>query len=85
MNTLLSVRTNIVYAKKQNENNEDEFVRHQELIFLVEKPNYRYSTEGEIIRERSIDEVRFTVSVKSFDKLIEVLERLKDIDESELS
>jgi hypothetical protein len=87
MNTLVSVRTNIVYAKKkkQDEKAEDEFVRHQELIFLVDKPTYRYSNEGEIIRERGLNEVRFTVSDKAFEKLIELLEKLKDVDESELS
>ena len=87
MNTLVSVRTNIVYAKKkkQDEKAEDEFVRHQELIFLVDKPTYRYSNEGEIIRERGLDEVRFTVSAKAFEQLIKLLEKLKDVDESELS
>jgi hypothetical protein len=87
MNTLVSVRTNIVYAKKkqQDEKAEDEFVRHQELIFLVDKPTYRYSNEGEIIRERGLDEVRFTVSDKAFEQLIKLLEKLKDVDESELS
>ena len=86
MNQLLSVRTNIFYAKKkkQNEKAEDEFVRHQELIFLVDKPVYRCSNEGEIIRERGLDEVRFTVSDKAFETLIELLEKLKDADESEL-
>lgn len=73
MNTLVSVRTNIFYAKKKNQDgkSEDEFVRHQELIFLVDKPTYRYSNEGEIIRERGlVDEVRFTVSDKGFEALI---------------
>lgn len=87
MNTLISVRTNIVYAKnkKQDENGEDVFVRHQELIFLVDKPTYRYSNEGEIIRERGLDELRFTVSEKAFDQLIKVLEQLKEASESDLS
>ena len=87
MNTLVSVRTNIVYAKKkkQDEKAEDEFVRHQELIFLVDNPTYRYSNEGEIIRERGLNEVRFTVSDKAFETLIKLLEQLKDADESDLS
>ena len=87
MNTLVSVRTNIFYAKKkkQDEKAEDEFVRNQELIFLVDKPTYRYSNEGEIIRERGLDEVRFTVSDKAFEQLIKLLEKLKDVDETELS
>jgi hypothetical protein len=87
MNTLVSVRTNIVYAKKkkQDEKAEDEFVRHHEVILLVDKPNYRYSNEGEIIRERGLEEVRFIISEKSFENLIQLLKLLKDADESELS
>ena len=87
MNHLISLRTNILYAKKakKEETEPDEFKRYQELIFLVDKPNYRYSTEGEIVRERGIEEVRFTVSEKAFDELIKLLVKLKDVEESELS
>lgn len=87
MNSLVSVRTNILYSKKDKKDKQepDEFERHQELIFLVDKPTYRYSNEGAIIRERSLEEMRFTVSKKSFENLIELLEKLKDIDETELS
>lgn len=87
MNTLLSIRTNIVYAKKAKKSKEDadEFVKHHELIFLVDKPKYAQTNSGEIIRERAVDELRFVVSEKAFDTLIEHLAKLKDIDESELS
>jgi hypothetical protein len=87
MNTLLSVRTNILYSKKDKKKQEDadEFLKHHELIFLVDKPKYIHTNGGEIIRERAVDEVRFFVSEKSFETLIELLTKLKDIDESELS
>ena len=87
MNHLISVRTNIIYSKKkkQDEKEPDEYKRFQELIFLVDKPNYRYSTEGEIVRERGVDEVRFTVSDRAFDELSKLLVKLKDVDESDLS
>ena len=87
MNHLISVRTNIIYSKKkkQDEKEPDEYKRFQELIFLVDKPNYRYSTEGEIVRERGVDEVRFTVSDRAFDELVKLLVKLKDVDESDLS
>jgi hypothetical protein len=86
MNTLISVRTNIVYIKKKKkgEKSADEFIRNQELIFLVDKPNYRYSNEGQIIRERGLDELRFTISDKAFEQLIKMLETMKDVDENEL-
>jgi hypothetical protein len=86
MNTLLSIRTNILYAKKHKENKEDadEFVKHHELIFLVDKPKYTQTNGGEIVRERAVDELRFMVSEKVFGTLIDHLIKLKDIDESEL-
>lgn len=80
MNHLLSIRTNIMYAK-----NGDDYKRYQELIFLVDKPTYRQTNGGEIVRERSVDEFRFTVSEKAFDELVNVLQKLKDADESELA
>lgn len=87
MNTLLSVRTNILYSKKEKKNKDDpdEFVKHHELIFLVDKPKYQQTNSGEIIRERAVDELRLCVSEPAFDELIKVLVKLKDIDESELS
>ena len=87
MNTLLSIRTNILYSKKDKKKQEDadEFVKHHELIFLVDKPKYTQTNGGEIIRERAVEELRFTVSEKAFNTLIEHLVKLKDIDESELS
>jgi len=86
MNTLLSIRTNLLYAKKEKKNKEDvdEFIKHHELIFLVDKPKYQQTNSGEIIRERAIEELRFTVSENAFDQLIKILVRLKDVDESEL-
>lgn len=87
MNHLISVRTNIIYAKKkkQDEKEPDEYKRFQELIFLVDKPNYRYSTEGEIVRERGVEEVRFMVSERAYDELIKLLVKLQSIDESDLA
>ena len=87
MNTLLSIRTNIFYSKKEKKDKttQDEFVKHHELIFLVDKPKYTQTNGGEIVRERAVEELRFTVSEKAFETLIEHLVKLKDIDESELS
>lgn len=86
MNQLLSIRTNIVYArkKKQDENAADEYKKFHELIFLVDKPGYKRTNEGEIIRERSIEEVRFTVSNEAFGTMIRLLTELKDVKEEEL-
>lgn len=87
MNHLVSIRTNILYAKKakKEEAEPDEYKRFQELIFLVDKPTYKRTNDDEIIRERGIEELRFTVSDKVFDELIKLLLKLKDVEESELS
>lgn len=86
MNTLISVRTNILYYKKEKKAKEDadEFVKHHELIFLVDKPKYTQTNSGEIVRERAVEELRLTVSEMHFDELIKVFVKLKDIDETEL-
>ncbi len=86
MNSLISIRTNIIYEKvnKENDLHEDEYKRFNELIFLVDKPVYKFSNEGEIIRERVIEEFRFIVYEKNFDTLIKMLTNLKDATEKDL-
>lgn len=79
MNTLVSVRTNIFYVKKK-----DEYIRFKELIFMVDKPTYRYSNEGETIRERGLDEFRLNVSDNTFEELIKILVQLRGLEESGL-
>ena len=87
MNTLLSIRTNILYDKKdkKSEEDSDEFVKHHELILLVDKPKYTLTNDDEIIRERAVDELRFIVSEKTFDMLIQNLIKIKNIDDSDMS
>jgi hypothetical protein len=86
MNTLLSIRTNILYAKKAKKSKEDadEFIKHHELIFLVDKPKYTQTNGGEIIRERAVDELRFTVAESVFDDLLETLNTIKNAEENQL-
>ena len=86
MNSLVSVRTNLMYAKKKKKDakDQDEYVRQQELIFLIEKPTYKYSNEGEVIREKSLEEMRFSLPVEGIEQLIKLLTQLKDIKEEDL-
>lgn len=81
MNHLLSLRSNIIYSKSK----EGEYKRFQELIFLVDKPEYRKSTDGEIVRERGILEMRFTVSELGFEELMNILTALKNAENSDLT
>jgi len=86
MNTLIQIRTNIYYAKKEKKDKKekDEFIRHNEIILLVDKAKYTHTNSGEIIRERGVDELRFSVSKESLEALIETLVRFKDVDETDL-
>ena len=86
MNTLIQIRTNIYYAKKdkKNKKEKDEFVRHNEIILLVDKAKYTHTNSGEIVRERGVEELRFSVSKENLEVLIETLSRFKDVDETEL-
>lgn len=87
MNTLMSIRTNILYNKKKkvNDTDEDEFQRYQELIFLVDKPKYSRTNSGDIIRERDVEELRFVVSDEVYDTMLKLLTELRTVDESELA
>jgi hypothetical protein len=82
MNTLVSIRTNIIYSKEVT--GKEKYNRNQELILLVDKPKYTYSNEGEIVRERGLEELRFTVSEKGFEQLIKMLEKMKEVEPDEL-
>ena len=84
MNHLLSIRTNILYLKEKSKDGEESYKRFHELIFSVYKPQYLSTNEGDIVRQRTIEELRFNVSDDAFDLMIKHLLKLKDIDESEL-
>jgi hypothetical protein len=84
MNTLISIRANIIYTKEIVDKKEV-YNKHQEMVFLVDKPKYRYSNEGNVIRERGVEELRFIVSEESFDSMIDVLAKIKDVEPEELS
>ena len=86
MNTLIQIRTNIYYSKKdkKDKKEKDEFIRHNEIILLVDKAKYTHTNSGEIVRERDVDELRFSVTKESLEALIETLTRFKDIDETDL-
>ena len=86
MNQLISIRTNIIYTKNKKEKIEDEdvFLKHHELIFLVDKAKYNRTDSGEIVRERAIEELRFTVAEDSFEMLVKILLHMQSADESQL-
>ena len=86
MNTLIQIRTNIYYSKKdkKDKKEKDEFIRHNEIILLVDKAKYTHTNSGEIVRERDVSELRFSVSKESLEALIETLTRFKDVDEIDL-
>lgn len=80
MNQLVEIRTNIVYTKEN-----DNYKKLQELIFLIEKPSYKFTNEQEVIRTRELTELRFTVTEKVFDQMLSLLTHLKDINEEDLA
>lgn len=86
MANLLSIRQNIKYAKKpkKQQDDADEFIRIDELIFIVENPTYRYTNEGDIVRERKVDQFRIDVLNKDIDLIIKTLEGIRDSNESDL-
>lgn len=81
----MSVRTNIMYSKIKEKDKEDVYKRYQELIFLVDKPAYTKTNDGQIVRERHIEEQRFFVSDEAFEELLKILTSLKDVEPEELT
>jgi hypothetical protein len=79
MNHLISVNTNILYKKE-----EENYKKYFELVFLVDQPKYIRSNAGEIVRERGIEELRFIVAEDSFDAMIGILTKLRNAKEEEL-
>lgn len=79
MKSLIGVRTNIYYTKEEGQE-----IKHHELVLLLDTPQYSRSNAGEIIRERAIEETRFTVTDKGLEGLIDLLSKLKDVKEEEL-
>lgn len=86
MNTLKTIRTNIYYIKKVQDDGTvtDEYKKMNELVFVIDKPSYRLSSEGRVIRERVIEDFRFTVDEESFDAFITFLLKIKEERESSL-
>ena len=77
---LIQVRTNIFYVKDKNENNQ----KVNELIFLVDKPSYSINNEGEVIRDRTIEQKRICVTENQLELLIIQLLHIKDATEKDL-
>lgn len=81
MKGLVSITTNIFYSK----DNEGNFNKQNELVFVLDETNYEHSKEtGHIDRYKKLKDFRFVVSEEGFDKLIEVLQILKDAKEEDL-
>jgi hypothetical protein len=83
MKTLLQVRDNIYY--KKDDSKSEEYTKIHELVFLLDNPSYKRTNEGDIIRERGIEEIRFAVTDKGIDSLIEMLQTYKEAKEENLA
>lgn len=73
MNTLISIASNILY-RKENE----EYTKFHELIFIADKASYIFSNDGEVVRERELLDYRFTISDKQLDGVITTLKKMKE-------
>lgn len=82
MKTLLQVRDNIYYTKKDSE--VEEYTKVHELVILLDNPSYKQTNEGDIIRERGIEEIRFGITDKGIDGLIEILKSYQVAKEENL-
>lgn len=80
MNGIATVTTTIFYTK----DSEGNFNKQNELVFVLDETNYELTKNGNVERINQLKDFRFVVSEKGFDKLIEVLQKLRDAKEEEL-
>ena len=79
MKHLASIRANVLYTKEKGE-----YKKINEIVLLSDGPEYKYSNEGEIVRQRSLQEHRFLVDNAGIDNLIAVLEKIKEVENEDL-
>ncbi len=80
MNGLVTVTTNIFYTK----DSEGNYNKQNELVFVLDETNYELTKSGNIERNKQLKEFRFVLSEKGFDRLIEVLQKLRAAKEEDL-
>lgn len=75
-----------MYLKADTAEGEPEkYERIQELIFLIDKPVYKTSNEGNVIRERAIEAFRFSVTDAGFNALLTMLNQLRTAEHKDLT
>lgn len=82
MKTILQVRDNIFYKKATADSTE--YTKIHELVILLDSPSYKRTNEGDIIRERGVEEVRLAITDDGIDNLVEVLQSYKNSKEENL-
>ncbi len=87
MNTLISVRGNIVYNKipKKHKEDPDEYKKFIEVVLLCDKPNYSVTNDSDIIRTREIEQLRFVVAADSVKTLAAQLLSFTELADEELA
>jgi hypothetical protein len=81
MNTLIGIRSNVLYNKKKDDQSNDAYSKYFELVFLVDSPEYARDEKGEILTRRAVNEQRFFVSDEAFNQMINNLQLIHDKQE----
>ncbi len=82
MKAMLQVRQNIFYTKEKSDS--VEYKKVHEIVLLLDSPCYEKTNEGNVIRKRGVEEVRFACSTKGLETLIEILNKYKGVNEEDL-
>lgn len=84
MNQLISISQNNYYIKTKDKDGSDKFKKYIEIVFLVDKPDFSFSNEGEIIRQRGLDRLAITLDEQHLDVLILKLLEVQKAKEEDL-
>ena len=81
MKQLVAINTNIYYTKDE----QGKETKYNELVFITDHAVYNYSNQGEIVRERKLEEQRFVVKNENIKGIIGTLTKLMEATEKDLS
>lgn len=79
MKELVGVNFNVFHLK-----NKDESVsKLYEMIIMVQEPKYELNNEQDLIRKRQIEDFRFFIQEKNYDKFMNLIREIRDQEESQ--
>lgn len=83
---IAQVRANILYQRDPDKAGTDEEYRKViNLVIITDEADYKYNSEGNILRDRKLEAHRFNIYADQWHKFRETVEQLIEASEEELN